>query len=806
MLGLLHATVFLHAAKEQIPWKGFGTIPRRLLDARRKLVVKFRREYADVDDVVKKCVRVEDVNGNVTVAREGEIFQCLFNSDDAIDRGVVDRTVKNIPIDHITSQWRDVDQYNLLDKAILYDNPEIVNLILEKTKPYANGSSHPGEEYKIFSGTVHLAALLGSEQILSLLLEYDRRLIKAPGAVKINQVIGPLNHLFYKQGYSSSRYSEVTKRLNWVATHVDEPPVHYSIAGDHVETTKRLIKYYQSELEEEEKINMILTAVSCCSLQCLEEFYTSDPKDIYLRDKYGRLLVGYGLTHGIKFLEFLMAQGLVPTVLNSLDKNGEINALHQFYSSLTRSDYSLSKYTDVSKMTTRLLNLGVDVSQQTDAFKSHNIKDTPLHLLLDQINMIVCRNKIGLFVPKLNEVQKAFDNAVIHSVMVILGTDFKVEDHIDNLLRRLFSNRNHITRYKLSLGGCTSMADNAYGLENVYVVTELLLKSKERLGICSRRREFSPLLCLVDGLRVDGGPACLFDNQDISDVFEDCVDLLLACGDNPNVYPLYPSKESYCAPPLIHLIDRYTDHYCSEIDYLNIPLGTTSLNSVCRVAEKFIRKGAKFMCHLNVRGSYVQHGVFDSLVLLMRTIHRGTETCLDKDRLAVLKVLLQFFLQQGAEDRVYDYLFHKISMGAMLEAPLKYSLLYHFLLYLTHCILYTGSTCSLLQCEDYHAIMRTLLHHSNHVMYYNNLEGVTGTIHLCLSHPDWHKAENTPANVTASKLLVTELLSLAKNPRQLQHICRVALYKHLRMGYIHKVNALPLPTALKEFLVEFDRL
>lgn len=794
MLGLLHATVFLHKLRSEASWENARTVTQRLLDFRRKVISSRRGELGEIR------LKVEDVNGNVTVAREGEIFTCLYNADDNIDKKVVARTVKDLPIEHIL-QWRDSDQYNLLDKAILYNDQQIIKLILTTTKPLDRSTE---ETSRVFSGTIHLAALLGVDNIITLLLNYDKRLVKQPGAVKVNQVMGPLNHLFYKQGLSSSRYSPITKRLHWVRTHVDEPPVHYSLAGDHVDAMKLIMRHYPV-ISAEEKVSMILVGVSCCSLKCLDHLFTTNPSDLYLRDKHGRLLVGYGLTHGLKFLDFLIDQGLVPTVLNSLDENGEINALHQFFSSLSRSDYSLSKYTDVSRMTQRLLNLGVDVSQETDAFKSHNIRDTPLHLLLDQVNMVVCRNKIGLFVPKLAEIQKAFDNSVIQAAMVILGTDFKVEDHLDNLLRRLFSNRNHITRYKLSLSSSSSLSDNAYGLENVYVIAELLLKSKERLGICSRRREFSPLLCLVDGLRVDGGPACLFDGQDISDVFEDCVDLLLACGDNPNVYPLFPHEESYCSSPLIHIIDRYTEHYCSEIEYLNLPLATSSLACVCRVSEKLIRKGAKFVCHLNVRGSYMQHGVFDSLVLLMRAVHRGTETSMDRDRLLVLKTLLRFYLQQGAEDRVYDYLFHRISMGAMLEAPLKYSLLYHFMLYLTHCILYTGNTCSLIQCDDYQFILRMLLHQSNHRMYYDNLEGITGTIHLCFGHPDFPLPKNSEEIQAAERLLVSELLSLSKNPRSLQHVCRITIYKILRQGYIHNVSALPLPTALKEFLVEFDR-
>ncbi|KAK2153110.1 hypothetical protein LSH36_307g03008 [Paralvinella palmiformis] len=729
------------------------------------------------------------------------VFGGLFTDDGSFDFNFLSPKLRGRTLKEVVS-WCDVDHYNLMEKAVIYNSRTLVRVLLSLDDKPTNSKSVFGQETAVqqnaarcFRGAIHLAAFLGCVDILGEFLKYNPATSLVRGPVYIRPVQGPPNDLFRIIGYSEfTKNPRLAFQMRWVRSHPNELPVHYSICGGYPIIMKMLTScdlpeqrdnpepdYDQSNSDSHRIVNiqkdallanLVRQAASCASYNCLEALYGEIPGAIYARDKRGWLYISAGFPHGIQFVKFLMERGFAIKLLNNIDGKGTVNALHIFYNSFTKSDGTLAKFTDLYDVSEMLLDLSVDVNMETTVFRSHNVSDTALHILLDHLNLplssVITNDSGNHDSAFLAEAQEIYDSSMRDTIYLLLENGFDVEKHCYSLLKRLFMNRNFVKRYSKSSNEKYLVRAN-YGLRHVYVTAKLLLEAAE-IKLCPARREITPALYLIDTLRDEEAVHCVFGDRRATQVFNSCLKLLFDNGDNVNVYPFFSNEDSYMASPLLHLCDVYINHWCrNRADNRLVKSFDNFVDTLCTVCDS----GARFTCYMYTRGNFFKHGVYDGIRKLFVTIHRQlseSDQVMNRERLRVLNKMSAALVRYGAVPIIQEYAFRK-SHSPMTRKVIESKVLGQVLLLGVFCAANkTGYGQVLAESEEYHIAMAFHLNLANHVTYY-----------ACLNHAASMSRDlrMDEAGVNPTDLY-GEIKNRFENVRQLKHITRLLIYECLK--------------------------
>lgn len=748
------------------------------------------QQYSYLDDVYEDTLQVsgstdlyviderEDPEVIRTPSSCTDLFDALSKQED-LDVSAVQEVMSgmhNISTETLLGT-EDVDHYTLLDKAVIYDSISMAEALLHNRQVDA----------KLLKDTVHLAAFVGSVEMMKLLLESCPTASSIRGKVRLESMAGQPSVLL--QPYVGSVGSTDThrQRLHWLSTHCRELPVYYAVCGDQVLVLKLLLASKEaldnsysepSDLDIERSSDvgflshLFSIACMCGSLKCADHLCDLLPQGPNTRDNQSILIVAKGLCHGLAFVRLLEDKGLDWKQLNQVDNRGS-NALHFLYRGLSRQDKVYAKYRTVFEMTQYLVEHGVAVMQDTYAFKSHTIRDTPLHLLLEQTNYIIGTDvKDYIRANARSKMQRTYDRSLLQSINVILDAGYDTQLHINTLLQRLFENSNVWMRLLLA-DRLEDLSHHEYGLRNIYLVLSKLLKA--RVMVTYKRRDTTPYLYFFTGLYNSTSAFQILD-KDSGDMFIAIIKMLLTCGISPNIYHLRNKDDWRQAPAMMFFLNALSYQY-----KLGAKVNDFILGKVVEVCDLFCSFDSTFVCSRMVAGRYVKCGVFDCVLEFLDPAIQGLETNDTADLEHVLQVmfqLIQLFILWGADGVLYTphhqpYVTHGVCKTPVLSCWVSLSA-------------QLESSHRITALPGYRQIL-TLLHNTADYKVYRR--SLAGRIHTSLNESDAWTAY---------------LREVAVNPRSLLSCCRASIYRTLRRGYKHRVTELPIPSFLIHYLLTLD--
>ncbi len=660
---------------------------------------------------------------------------------------------------------KDVDHYSLLDKAVIYDSLELAEIILGKT--FAKKV-----DPELFKDTLHLASFVGSSEIVELLCKHHPRAAEVSGCARIHPVAGSNQHQLTEYTAMNTGISKERLILHWLSTHPGESPIYYAVCGDQYQVLHTLLN--NMEHENHDVIKQLLSvACSCGSFVCMEWLSHKLPDGLGTRDARGHLIISRGNLHGPSFLEILKHCQFDFNQFNDIDKNGT-NILHFFYNSLSQNDQCYNKYNYIDEMTSQLICCGIDVNQMTSSHTSHSCKETPLHIVLSQLNLVVSSDPSQYIKSTTrNKLQRQYDKAILTSIDIILENGFDLEKHCKTVIQKLFENRNFWNRLKI----CSKIKDltyHGYGLRNVYIAASKLFRHGSRLHY--GRRDMTPLLAFIDGFRVTDNSFDILTGE-AGSVYVSCVKLMLSNGINPNAYVLRPDEDCRYAVPLIHLLNLFSAQWIQ----VDANIADTAIDRMVEIVELLCEYGSVFLCSKYVQQRYLKYGVFDALMSLLTPIfHRASVEYCAKS-LAVLNKLIITLLQWGAEAIFFQNVEVQLSglpCWHSFKEPLVIQWL-HFSTYIDHYHI----------CDhpDYQRTLLALLNLSDSSTYYGCLTENTSISILQGTHKFFHELQN-----------------LGRTARSLRHLCRRIIYVQLQTQYKHQVSLLPLPALMQQYLLSFE--
>ncbi len=750
----------------------------------------------------------------------GSLFRNLFTEDGSFDIRHVQENLEGIPLqDVLSEQHADLDHYNLLEKAILYNDSRLVDVVLAYTEQPADDNPGTADRaLRCFVGAIHLAAFLGCEDIVEILLDHDPRMVFLRGNVRIRPVAGPPSDLFSIIGYSShSRCPRLSFQAQWLETHPNERPVHFAICAGHTDVMELLLRteeacsldYVSDNIVSSSNLasvserdiyldDLIRQAASCASSSCLNSLYAMIPDGRHRRNNRGWLLTSGGFSHGAQFLRFLLEQSFSVKLLNNVDGHNTVTALHVFYNSLGKDDGIVAKYSELYDVTELMVDIGIDINRETTAFRSHGHVDTALHLLIPHVNLVIppLRKSKGFNHDRdlVEEQQRFFDQSLKDTVLLLTENGYDVRPHQVNLLKLLFSNTNYARRYEMR-ARWPCLVEGGCGLKNMLTVAKILMEGGVYLD--PKRREQTACLGLIAGLRKHSALMCVANDTKNSLQFQMCLQQLLANGDNPNSYPLSANEDSYLAPPIIQLIDIYFDRLCTHSGAEE--LLDFSADSVLHVAEVLASFGADFRCQMSLDSAYFRHAILDGCWPLLNVIQKDLlyeDQKANFKRLKLAKKIVLHCIQLGAEPELEEYIF--IKSGHPPPAVKEhFSLLYRYLclgLYGCQNLHHPGSAV-LLSNPYFLSSLEALFNMAASRVYYTCAECAAGIIdRLDINADDGRTRE-----------FIRCILRRRGGVRSLKQLCRYRVYSAWRVGYRGIVQQLLYPTVLKDYLVEFER-
>ena len=720
-----------------------------------------------------------------------EIFSKLFTDPDNLDLDMIERALTLCPPDEDILLIEDRDHYNLLHKAIILGNTQLITILLNHGCDINGAKSF--EECSISKkacphenlGALHLAAFLGRQEILTLLLQRgsDRTLA---GRVYTSEVVNDPRHLQPQLLHSSqqSRKSEILNKCGC------RQPIFYAVVGNHVEIVKILL----GDNASDHYGYLVHLACRVGSFDCLKYLLYLFPEEMDRKDGDGLPLLLMALNHDLRFVTLLLQYGADVFVLNDLWAPGS-NILHLLYTSMPldgEQDAGL-----ISKVTEICISRGVAVNSLRSPFHR-----TPMHDLMTVINLPVVGDPLWRAIDPQRDLeaeQKEFDEDLIKCVELLLGknADVNLRDSNNKTpLQILLSNGNHTVRCNMHRDSRTpSMAKEAmkvhdFGVQNTIRICSLLLQSGRT--VVDNRLCSTPLIDLVEmicssyfgsdywawvhALEILETPA-------MCEGYVEIIRQLLAFGFDPNVCP--PSQ----LPPLLYLLSHVADSPFAD-DYV-IP--TRTVRPLTSIIRAFLEFGARTEVQVDCyRDGIKTFSCFDMLVPVLSKLKKYKQKH-SAAELESLKVLSLALLQHGAKAVVFQKLLFKRpeNIGSRWSDCLPFhSVLYQLLQFGLHNLDYVNDG------EHFKAAIDIFYTHTDHTTLHVVLDTIL--VQLAELHPEPCQCGHCPA--------FTALVhALAQSPRSLKQQCRLVINKTLGKQLLKRRLALPLPRPLQDYLVSFLR-
>jgi hypothetical protein len=271
-------------------------------------------------------------------------YSQLFQSTGQMNTAYIQEVLMNADPNTLRNilMSKDVDGLNLLHKALVYQDMDLLALAIEILDV--------STQFDLLQGTFHMASFLGYGELVSLILRRSDEVIETRGGISLGPVMGPPGHLLEKLGYSTptSPSPTVLVRRHWVEKHRSELPISYAVCGNQPEILDRLLPYHRHNDNGEKFENLLsdLMDIACCcgSWACLELLSNLSPDGLYRRHSSGCSVLNGGFAHGPAFIDVILDMGLDVDFLNCLDSRKGTNALHVYYDSISHKNMTISKF------------------------------------------------------------------------------------------------------------------------------------------------------------------------------------------------------------------------------------------------------------------------------------------------------------------------------------------------------------------------------------------------------------------------------------------------------------------------------
>ena len=305
---------------------------------------------------------------------EDQSFEIVFRSifDNLVDEwgdvnvAFVRRSLNSHP--HLRGStilhFRDRDGYNLLEKAVIFDNAQLFQHISEKCDKYSLVGILPLVSYL---GRYNMFRYLGDTGV-DCNADGKLDIWDHKGKIRQPRCIKALIPKSLKS-IPFSREAHVSYYLRKHLTDQETTPLFYAICGDHMNLVVRLLQMYR--LERLALQPYIQTAISSMAFDTIAHFLDNN---LISKDhiKYSRDGI---ISGGIRMLQMFSSSSLGESVLKYIDEKGN-NSLHALYQMCTdgeEPEISLQITLQMSDVTKVLINNGVDVNARNNKAQTPSV-------------------------------------------------------------------------------------------------------------------------------------------------------------------------------------------------------------------------------------------------------------------------------------------------------------------------------------------------------------------------------------------------------------------------------------------------
>ena len=642
---------------------------------------------------------------------------------------------------------------NLLQHCISVNYGDIARLILQKVDyPLCVKCNSPS----------HLAAYMGHTNVLIPLAEKRPYDLLKPAGICYPSLHEPTSH-FRRFGFVfEAKYKcEEVKYL----------PIEWAIIGDHVQCAEFIIGKMIELGIHDNSLSQYLHFAACKGAEkCLKYFVRLYPDKVNEPNENGDVPLLQAVVWGRECAKILIDHG---ADVNMVAENGD-TALHRLY----RND--IDGIFAIFDTTRYLLTTGTE-----QLINSINLKgETALHLLVTHVSYIGGNyfHAEQRTVPRW-QMQPDYQDQVIQTIELILS--YNADPHIYDLLQLQPLNKlMHVTLKSSQPGNpldCVQGSINSkYVYRNDYGSLARAIRVLTRNGAevnTSCEIGHTPLICLLHALMNTEMPDLV---QQSRDIIQAC-SLLLENGSNCN---FFSEDNCTCASLLARLAKKM---FVTETPGLylenDVELKTNYGNFINTLLVLFLRHGLNPNFKTTKKSHHLSGGSGNSLIEFVHVTASATK-CLDFE---MVHKWLCTLLKWGADPDLEAYPADPIICHSQSSIFLKRQgtqAVSHYI----HDV------------KELHAIFENGHAEQLLMLFYKTMDHKI--LYDCLTTACF-MARFHPLGATGRDFLAV-LNRLTEQPRSLKQIARVAIYKAVNRKLTSTIYQLPLPNAMKRYLLEIE--
>ena len=685
----------------------------------------------------------------------------------------------------------DSDHYNVLHKAIIFNDLELLELLLDhgvdpnglKSEEIC-GRGHKKCPHENL-GALHLASFVGHNDLVHCLLDHGAS-TSPQMAVYTSAVANDQFGLQPTIFTSALENQTVDILLNCGC----RPSIFFAILNNQLGSVRDLLHVQGKRTESPTNNNTYLCYLACRfkAYECFKYLLKEYPQAINTKDTDGLPLLLMALNNNMEFVKVLLDHDCDIHILDDFWEPGT-NILHLLLSVNGRPANDLI---GLDEVTDECLKRGINVNEQKSSSKT-----TPLHELMRSINSLWHDFYKGPTRKSFHETSEHMDKELKDCMTTLLtyGADIHIKDsHSKTPLQVLISNTKYADRQiasnfkRLPCDMKEAFRINSYGLDNTIECVEKLIehgaiKQDKKLPIVESFVEslISLSLNALSGMCKNVYPFQILEEDVIIEKYVQLLKVLLDAGADPNVAS--PSKLS----PLLSLLEMVDKS--PQRPFLTVQTAHRLLTLIYLLIENGANTEAD-MDEIDGPGRYVV-GCFD----MLKGLIQPTNNCSSVQTLDVLHTLATGLIQHGASTNVYENISQlddiPIEGRAKSGPPMhQHTFLYQYLLFgmLNLKLVNEGPRYMNLFNVLYSQIEHSLLH-----------DVLAMAQAQFLQRHDYVDCECKSCD--NFRLLLD---SVRDKPRSLKVLCRLAVYNSVKGRLVFTIPYLPLPPALKSYLMSFQ--
>ena len=680
----------------------------------------------------------------------GELYQLHRGNAEKTEDEVLEEILKLNFKENVFDVRDDMYGLNLLQHAIIVNNKRILEALLNNIpKNISVGCNTP----------THLAASLGHTEILKSLIAYRPfDLYKKAGLCYPDLHEPVANRLSLGIRFTDVYRCEVEKLL----------PVEWAISNDHVEAVNEIVKSMKDMGGRRYNLPRFFHFAACKgAAKCLEYFANVCPGGIDHVSRNGDVPLLEAIVWGRKCAKVLIERGANVT---KVAVNGD-TALHRLY----RNDIDgIFAIYDTTKF---LLDTGIEQQINTINHKG----ETALHLLMTHISYIGGNyyHPEQRIRPR-DEMQPDYQEQVIQTIELLL--DFNADPHIfdslqlqplNKLLHVCIKASRPVQRFECIQGCINSKYIYRNDFANLARAIRLLIDYGAEVNTaCSIGH--TPLILLVQTLI----KTSMLEMVQHSEPILEAVTLLLENGAKCN---FISGDNKTCCSLLSELASKAMSHV--GVTSVNTDLKQKYSEFISRILTVFLKNGLSPNYKTTKKSPSLSGGSGNGLIEFVRL----TICASSGDDFDVIHNWLRILLQWGADPDIESYPSDPMichSQSSIFLKKLTTQAINHYI----H------------EVKEIQAIFENGHAEELLMLFYKSMDHKV--LYECLSTACFMTRFH-PQGATGQNFL-SLLNRMMEQPRSLKQMARVTIYKAVDRKLMASIDQLPLPRALKKYLLDIE--